>query len=154
MKAAAHMRIRLTWAGGCGIALALASGAYAQGGWRDVYSCGASKGQSFFLNGQGWQDDGISSGVIVLKRRGDDFDIRVADASGSSFSAREDGASVIGRAQDGVIQVLVVYPSMTIETFLFSKPDKGRSVLAWTASKQVYGLADRASVFVSSCITR
>jgi len=43
---------------------------------------------------------------------------------------------------------------MTIETFLFSKPDKGRSVLAWTASKQVYGLADRASVFVSSCITR
>ncbi|OJV09555.1 MAG: hypothetical protein BGO20_02420 [Bosea sp. 67-29] len=92
--------------------------------------------------------------MIVLKRRGDDFDIRVADASGSSFSAREDGASVIGRAQDGVIQVLVVYPSMTIETFLFSKPDKGRSVLAWTASKQVYGLADRASVFVSSCITR
>lgn len=106
------------------------------------------------MNGQGWQDDGISNGVIVLKRRGDDFDILMADASGSSFSAREDGARVIGRAQDGVLQVLAVYPSMTVETFLFSKPDKGRSTLAWTASKQISGVADRASVFVSSCIAR
>lgn len=148
------MRSRLIWAGGCIIALAFASETFAEEGWRDVYSCGASKGQSFFLNGQGWQADGISSGVIVLRRRGDDFDIQIADASGSSFSARDDGARVIGRAQDGVVQVLAVYPSMTIETFLFSKPDKGRSTLAWTASKQVAGLADRASVFVSSCIVR
>ena len=148
------MATLLSWAGGCGIAVLAACLALAQDSWKDVYSCGASKGRSFFLNGQGWQDDGISTGVIVLKRRGDDFDVLIADTSGSSFSARDDGARVIGRAQDGVIQVMAVYPSMTIETFLFSKPEKGRSTLAWTSSKQAFGLADRASVFVSSCLSR
>ena len=129
--------------------------ASAQDNWSDVYSCGASKGRSYFMNGEGWQDDGISSGVIVLRRRrGDEFDILIGDASGKSFSAREDAARVIGREQDGVIQVLAVYPSMTIETFLFSKPDRGRSTLAWTSSKQAYGVADRASVFVAACIVR
>lgn len=129
--------------------------ANAQDGWRDVYSCGASKGRSYFINGEGWQDDGISNGVIVLRRRrSDEFDILIGDASGTSFSAREDAAQVIGREQEGVIQVLAVYPSMTIETFLFSKPNRGQSTLAWTSSKQTFGIADRASVFVASCIAR
>lgn len=145
---------RIARIAGATIALFGVSSAYAQDGWRDVYSCGASKGQSYFMNGAGWQDDGISSGVIVLKRRGDEFDILIGDASGTSFSARDDGASIMGRAEDGAMQVLAVYPSMTIETFLFSKPERGRSTLAWTSSKQVSGEINRASVFVSSCIAR
>lgn len=128
--------------------------ASSQSDWRDVYACGASKGRSFFLNGEGWQDDGIANGVLILKRRGDEFDVVISDASGATFSAREDGAQVIGYALRGVVQVLAVYPSFTIETFLFSKPERGRSTLAWTSSKSASGIADRASVFVSSCIER
>lgn len=128
--------------------------AAAQDGWRDVYACGGSKGHSYFMNGEGWQEDGISQGVIVLKRQGSEFDVQHADATGTSFSARGDGATVVGREVDGVVQVVVAYPGMTIETYLFSKPENGRSTLAWTSSKQVSGIADRASVFVSSCLVR
>lgn len=136
--------------------LLLATGhSAAQDGWRDIYNCGSSKGQSFYLNGEGWQADGISKGVIVLRKRGaDEFDVLVGDASGASFSARGEGAGIIGRVAEGTIQILVVYPTLTVETYLFSTPKSGRSTLAWTSSKQAYGLADRASVFVSSCILR
>lgn len=137
----------------CGAAL-LASAASAVETWRDVYACGASKGQSYFMNGEGWQSDGISNGVIILRRKGEEFDVQIGDASGSSFSASSDGATVVGREVDGVIQLVAAYPGMTIETYLFAKPVRGRSTLAWTSSKQVGGTADRASVFVSSCLVR
>ena len=127
-------------------------GAQAQQGWRDVYSCGGSKGHSYYI-GDGWTEDGVAQGVIILKRRGDEFDVRIGDASGSFFSAREDGAAVFGREQDGVIQVVAVYPLLTVETYLFSVPVKGRATLAWTSSRRS-GLADRASVFVSSCVAK
>lgn len=128
--------------------------ASSQSEWRDVYACGASKGRSFISNGQGWQDDGIANGVLILKRRGEEFDVVMSDASGATFSAREDGAQVTGRTSDGAVQVLAVYPLLTIETYLFSKPERGRSTVAWTSSKQSSGPADRASVFVSSCVAR
>lgn len=127
--------------------------ATAQDGWRDVFTCGASKGQSYFVESQEWNEDGISNGVIALRRRGEEFDVVIADASGSSFSAREDGANVLAREEAGVVQALVIYPRMTIETYLFSKPSRGRSTLAWTSSKRT-GVVDRASVFVSSCLAR
>lgn len=126
---------------------------WSQSDWRDVFTCGGSKGHSYFFGGHGWQEDAISNGVIVLKRRGRDFDLVIADASGSSFSARDDGATVAGREEDGVIQVVVIYPTMTIESFLFGKPERGRADLAWTSSKR-FGVAERASVFVSSCLKR
>lgn len=127
--------------------------ALAQEPWSDVYVCGGSSGHSYFLNGDGWAVDAISKGVVVLKRRGADFDLDIGDASGGRFSAREDGAEVIARQQEGVIQVLVFYPTLTIETYLFASPSKGRTTLAWTSSKRS-GIADRASVFVSPCIQR
>jgi hypothetical protein len=122
-------------------------------GWVDVYACGASKGHSYFFKGDDWQSDGISKGVIILKRRGTEFDIEIGDASGKSYSAREDGATVTGRDNEGMIQVVAVYPRLTIETYLFSKPVEGRSTLAWTSSKQG-SFAGRVSAFVSSCLAR
>lgn len=128
--------------------------ASAQEGWRDVYVCGASKGHSYLMSGEGWQEDGISQGVIVLKQRGREFDVQIADAV-SSFSALEDGATVTGRESgEGVIQIVAIYPEMTVETYLFSKAIAGRSTLAWTASKNRPFSNARTSVFVSSCIAR
>lgn len=128
------------------------SGAQAQQGWLDVYSCGGSKGHSYFLR-DGWSEDAISQGVIILRRLGDEFDVQIGDATARTFSARDDGAAVFGREQGGVIQVVAVYPTLTVETYLFSAPVKGRVTLAWTSSKRS-GFADRASVFVSSCLAR
>ena len=127
--------------------------AFSQERWREIYSCGPSAGHSYFFNGQGWSDDGISKGTIVLRRRGTDFDVQVGDATGGYFSATEDGAMVIVREDEGALQVLVFYPRATIETYLFSRPANGRTTLAWTSSKRS-GIADRASVFISSCTVR
>ncbi|MBN9471426.1 MAG: hypothetical protein J0J10_21885 [Bosea sp.] len=122
-------------------------------GWTDVYACGASTGHSFMMNGDGWSSDGISKGVIVLRKRNADYDLLIGDATGAKFSALEDGATIASREQEGVLQVLVVYPTLTIETFLFAAPERGRTTVAWTSSKRA-GVADRVSAFVSSCIVR
>lgn len=140
----------------CLAALSLAASAAvasAQSTWTDVYTCGASAGHSYFPNGDGWKADGMSKGVVILRKKADQYDLKIGDASGGVFSALEDGARVIAREEAGVIQVLVVYPTMTIETYLFSATSAGRSTLAWTSSKRS-GIADRVSVFVSSCIRR
>jgi len=121
--------------------------------WRDVYACGRSAGQSFYFGGTGWTPDGIANGVIVLRKRNDEFDLHIGDATGAAFSARADGAVVFGRQQDSVTQVVAIYPTMTVETFLFSAPVRGKVTLAWTSSKRA-GIADRVSTFVSECITR
>jgi hypothetical protein len=79
-------------------------GAQAQQVWRDVYSCGGSKGHSYYI-GEGWMEDVIAQGVIILKRRGDEFDVHIGDASGSFLSARAEGATA---EQDGVVQVVAM----------------------------------------------
>lgn len=122
--------------------------------WRDVYTCGKSEGQSFYYDETGWTPDGIANGVIILRRKGRDFDLFIGDATSSGFSAREDGATVVGREEDGIIQVLAVYPMMmTMETYLFSAPKDGHTRLAWTSSKRALP-TERASVFVSECFER
>jgi hypothetical protein len=120
--------------------------------WRDIYRCGASSGHSFYTGGTGWAQDGISNGQIVLRKRGKDFDLQIGDTTGA-FSVREDGAEVLAREEDGVIQIVAVYPAMTVETFLFTSSTQGRASLAWTSSKRT-GIEDRVSVFVSACTTR
>lgn len=135
------------------VALLTVSAAEAQPAWKDIYSCGGSSGHSYFMNGDGWSRDAISKGVIVLRRQAGQYDLSIGDASGSSFSALGDGARVIAREQEGAIQVLVVYPTLTIETYLFAAPSSGRTTVAWTSSKRS-GIADRVSAFVSACIQR
>ncbi len=126
--------------------------AFSQERWEDIYSCGPSAGHSYIFSG-GWAADGISKGTIVLRRRGTAFDIQIGDATGGYFSATEDGARVIVREDEGALQALVFYPRTTIETYLFSPPANGRTTLAWTSSKRS-GIADRVSVFISSCTVR
>lgn len=132
--------------------LAFANIAPAAEPWRDIYSCGKSAGHSYIMDGTGWTEDGIANGIIVLRRRGEEFDLLIGDSSGSSFSARDDGAKIFGREDGGAFQVVVVYPALAVETYLFAAPAKGRASLAWTSSKRS-GIADRVSAFVSSCIS-
>lgn len=44
-----------------------------------------SNSHSYYMSGEGWQEDGIAQGVIILKRQGGAFEVQYADARGSSF---------------------------------------------------------------------
>jgi hypothetical protein len=126
---------------------------HGQAVWRDVYACGASQGHSFVLGGDGWSEDGISQGVIIIRRRGTEFDVVHKDASGGTFSALDDGARLIAREEDRALQLIVVYPTMTVETYLLLPTKSGAIELGWTSNKR-FGIADRVSAFSSACLAR
>ncbi|MCZ8105620.1 MAG: hypothetical protein O9972_48000 [Burkholderiales bacterium] len=120
--------------------------------WTDLYVCGASKGQSLYLGEHGWQADGISKGVVIARKSGNDFDLFIGDGV-AGFTALQDGAEVIGRFfRDGSLQILAYYP-LTIETYLFSCPVSGRVKLAWTQSKSS-ATGAKAALFESSCFVK
>lgn len=119
-----------------------------------VATCAASTGTSYILSGglvdqaqSGWVEDGISGGGIQLVRSGDEYDIFISDASGSTFSARADGASVllIGDPPEGPI-ILAVY-SKASEVYQFRLDQK---VVVWTQAK-FSGMVDKGSLFVAQC---
>jgi hypothetical protein len=91
-----------------------------------VAVCGASKGYGYYLpkaptsaDESGWTEDSISSGSFQLIRSNDDYDIIIKDSRGGTFSARADGAEVVGMATpDGDVVVHLLYPRLT-ETYVF-----------------------------------
>lgn len=107
-------------------------------------SCGASDGHGYYPHsavvGQqdsGWRRAGISKGSFQLISSGDDYDIIFTDATGGTLSARADGGHVSAtRDSRGNILVIVLYPGMTIETYVFWFGTKEHTV---TYSQAKYG---------------
>lgn len=85
------MIFKLSLSSGLAVAMvAIFSVANAQDG--ALIRCGASAGQSYFFKDDvftrersNWEEDGISSGKIVLIKLGEEYDILFDDAAGALF---------------------------------------------------------------------
>jgi hypothetical protein len=114
-----------------GIALAVAS-AHSQASV--VTRCTNPSGHAYFYSGgivpatnAGWQRDGITNGQYLLLRDKDGgFDVVYSDAMGRTVSTKEDGGTVlIAHDAEEKIVLLVIYPKMNIETWMFMINSRG-----------------------------
>ena len=87
---------RLSIAFGCALLAAMAQA-------ETVATCGASKGYGYYIPkgpvpiaDAGWTEDTIAKGTFQLIRSNDGYDIIITDTRGGPFSARADGAEVVG----------------------------------------------------------
>ena len=127
----------------------------------DLAVCGASVGYGYFpkyglsaLSDESgkWQEEKISSGRITLTvNDADEFDVLIADARGSVFSSRADGAAVIAlNVSDLHIAVLVTNRPNYAETYTFFRNADGQAEVMWTSLK--YGtLIPKASALRAPC---
>ena len=129
------------------------SGANAQ---QVVAQCGASKGQTVFLNSSKlvWENDGITNGSLTfIKLKNGKFDIITKDAM-KSFSYTDDGASIVTLEEGDNKKTLVVMHSNTvIEVFQLTLEKNGSGVLIWTATKNgaPNSLVTKGSLFTAIC---
>ena len=124
-----------------------------------LMECIASAGFSYFIEGGAlpldptkgeWEPDGINPGGISLIQDGDNFDIIQSDATGSTFSAKGDGANVVALSQSQTWWlILVLYPGEAMETYQFDKRSHGGEVV-WTQHK--FGdMVKKVGAFKASC---
>lgn len=119
-------------------------------------TCGESSGHAFYLKGgllppgdEGWREDGISGGGIILSREGSDFDLTFRDVRGGASSVRSEGGMVIPLSQRvGRLLLLIVHRGGEVtETYLFSFKDRE---VAWTQAKS-NGRVDKIHAFRAPC---
>jgi hypothetical protein len=103
-----------------------------------IARCGASDGMGYYFreNATGntdgtWQQDGISSGKIVLVRLGEQWDIQFDDAIGAA-GYRNDGARVIFLGGDEEIMRIGAFHENYVDIYSFDLVGKK---VAWTSSK-------------------
>jgi hypothetical protein len=114
------------------------------GAVNNIAVCGASDGYGYYaetglLSGRAeagvWIEDAIDTGRMTLTL--DDsgaFDLLITDASGSIFSAKGDGATIVPvAATTTVLSIVVAYP-LVVETYTFLLSDSGPEVI-WTSNK-------------------
>jgi hypothetical protein len=75
----------------------------------------------------GWQRDAITNGQYLLVREKDGkFDIVFTDATRRTMSTKEDGGQVlVAHDADDKIVLLIIYPQMSIETWVFTLNSSG-----------------------------
>ena len=136
-----------------------ACGASEAGAVSNVAVCGASAGYAFnaqigLLSGNAeagrWADDAIPTGrmTLTLDDAGE-FDLLIADATGSVFSAKGDGATIVPvAATNSVLSIIVAYP-LVVETYTFLLSDGGPEVI-WTSNKHSAPIV-KVSAMRASC---
>ena len=127
-----------------------------------VTRCGGSAGYSYFHLGgvvtakdAGWQEDSISAGQSLLMREdAGKYDILFSDAMGRTVSSREDGAQVVVVSEAGSQLVLLVnYPEMNVETWVFSLDARGAGKLTYSQAR--YGktaVSKKHSLMLANCL--
>lgn len=93
-----------------------------------LFECGGNAGYSYYFEGDfvpkkdsGQTEDGTSQGSYSLINKGEDLDLIFTDATGRVISAVADGGQVFMLGQgNSTVLVLVNYPNMTAETYLFN----------------------------------
>jgi hypothetical protein len=101
-----------------------------------VMECGPSKGHAYYADG--WVEDGMKYGRLALIRSDDGtLDVEISDATGKSFTAKQDGATVV-TLMDGPTEwaVLAAYPLNVTEIYVFN-----RTAGEVTLVQQKYGVA-------------
>jgi hypothetical protein len=126
-----------------------------------VTRCTAPSGHSYFYpsllvkgSAAGWQQDGISNGqYLILRDKDGVYDIVFSDAMNRTISSKGDGGQVIVINESGGRLVLLVsYPGMNIETWMFALDEKGIGTA--TVSQARYGdaaVVKKHSLMSASC---
>jgi hypothetical protein len=118
-----------------------------------LITCGASIGTGYFFkddltnpNGPSWEEDGISSGKIVLVKLGDEWDIQFDDAAGA-YGYRQDGAAVLLLSQnDGMMTIGAFHPNYAdVYTFNFEQGE-----VLWSSHK-IGTAIKKAAIYRAEC---
>lgn len=127
----------------------------------DIATCSGLAGQAFYHGAgvvgkkdQGWQRDGIKNGKTTVKKlRDGKYDILVLDATGSIFSARQDGGEVILlRRGTKDATFLYVHPGLVIEIYTLWTDLDGVNRLDLLSSKGGDGMPiHKSSVMTGVC---
>ena len=112
-----------------------------------VTSCTELEGYSYFPEGDlvskkdsGWAKDRITGGRVVVTRTKGEFDIIFTDAAKRTVSSKEDGATIQKlEERPGTLVLLVIYPRVSVETWVFKIDQSGRGYLMM--SQQRFGEA-------------
>lgn len=102
----------------------------------------------------GWQRDAITNGQYLLVREKDgDLDIVFTDATKRTLSAKEDGGRVlVANDTETKVVLLVIYPEMSIETWVFNLTNAGSGNVS--VSQARYGdeaMVRKHSLMVADC---
>ena len=124
--------------------------------------CGSSKGVSLYSDelAKGFEDDGITGGVIVFASRQDGRpEVLSRDITKQMIVASEDTAEIsrIGEKSTDATGVWVLqYPSTgVVISYNLSPSADGKLLNIWTQNKPAVGpLPPRTSTFLSRCETR
>lgn len=115
--------------------------------------CGASSGHAFFFQdeffnpeGSGWQEDGMSSGKIILVKLGNEWDIQFDDAIGTS-GYRQDGARVIPLSGKSEMLTVGAFNSDYVDIYTFDFIGKQ---VAWSSSK-LGPFAPKVAAYAAEC---
>ena len=127
---------------------------------KDIAICGEVEGHAYYHNSNivqrshaGWVKDKISNGKTVLKQLGPkDFDILVFDASGTIWSATQDGGLIqVMRKSSSEITVLHISKISVIEVYNFYKERDGSLKFDLVQSKGGTLRIHKSSVMTGKC---
>lgn len=134
------------------LVLALTAPSQAQSGDGVLIRCGASKGYGYFLkneltnpNGPSWQEDGFSTGKIVLVRLGSEWDIQFSDTVGES-GYRQQGASVVPLMRNDHLLTMGVFHENYSDIYTF---DFRHREVVWTSNRH-YPI-NKVAVYRADC---
>jgi hypothetical protein len=128
------------------IALAIQVALPTSGNAAVITRCVAPTGYSYFFagglvpaKGSGMQSDGISAGqYLLMQSENGDIDIIFSDSLGRTISSKDDGGTIIVVSKTAKSIVLLVnYPDMSVETWLFNIDTLGAGIV--TVSHARYG---------------
>ena len=126
-----------------------------------VTRCTGPTGHGYFYPGAfvkgkaaGWQKEQITNGqYLVLRDKEGAYDIVFTDALNRTISAKGDGGQVIVvNDAGGRLVLLVNYPKMNIETWMFTLDERGTGTAS--VSQARYGEAamiQKHALMVASC---
>jgi hypothetical protein len=126
-----------------------------------VTRCMSPLGHGYYFAGglvaakdTGWQREAITNGqYLLLRDKEGSFDIVFTDATKRTLSTKEDGGSVlVANNVDGSIVLLVIYPQMSIETWVFNLDASGAGKVS--VSQARYGdaaLVRKHSLMAADC---
>lgn len=119
-----------------------------------VTVCDRPMGRTAVLEGSDveWVDDGLSKGrVSVLRDAAGSYDVEIWNR-GTSFTASQDGATILADAGPGSNVTLVArYPLRTVETYVLNLDSGGSGTLFWSSMKNQVAGVTRGAIFVAQC---
>ncbi len=111
-------------------------------------SCGASKGHGYYFS-DGWEEDWITDGRIILVQDGDNFDILYGTKYQSLTGYKEDGAEVIVLYRTDSLIRVGAFNEYYTDIFNFSLKDK---TVAWSSNKAaIIASTPKTAVYVAEC---